>query len=116
MSCQQLTSVCIFIITCQIAYGQLNPPFNILSLLTGNRSLQNLKPPPPGYHYEPLEYVYVNYPSNRFTIQFGRSNIVNKRNNGGRKKNKKSKNSDDFNTNDPQETGTADDTPPENTD
>ncbi|KAL5240418.1 hypothetical protein ACI65C_007828 [Semiaphis heraclei] len=100
MSCQQLTSVCVFITSCQIASGQFGfSLFGFPQLLTNRRQLQALPPPPRGFHYEPMDYVLKNYPSDSFTIQFRNSNSFKRNNNGkstgGKNKNNSKKEEDD---------------------
>ncbi|CAI6343318.1 unnamed protein product [Macrosiphum euphorbiae] len=107
MSCQQLTAVCVFMTTCQIASGQLS--FGQRLALSRNypRSMMNhgvLRRPPFGYHYETRRHILNTYPRNSYAIRNGLSNVVRNNNRGSpskggkknpKKKNKKKKSDDD---------------------
>ncbi|XP_003247644.1 uncharacterized protein LOC100573979 [Acyrthosiphon pisum] len=126
MSCQQLTAVCVFMTTCQIASGQLS--FSQRLALSRNypRSMLNhgvLRRPPFGYHYETRRHISNTYPRNSYKIRYGLSNIVRNNNRGSsspskggrknpkRKKKKKSDGEDDGET--PDDTSPPDKSPPD---
>ncbi|XP_026806218.1 uncharacterized protein LOC113549221 [Rhopalosiphum maidis] len=113
MTCQQLTTVCIFMTTCQIVPGQLfsNIQRHIISSQYPNSMLIYgvLRRPPDGYHYETIKHILNTYPKNSYQIRHGLANTVNQNNRGSsspdknkgfKKSKKKSKNKNSKNNND----------------
>ncbi|CAH1724081.1 unnamed protein product [Aphis gossypii] len=82
MTCQQLTTVCIFMTTYQIAPAQRALNSLVIPGQSGLLNYNLLPRPPKGYHFEPYGYILNNYPSKSYTIKYGLSNNIRNNNRG----------------------------------